>query len=303
MLDRRRFLTRTAGLLGAAASPGLLGAAEALAAPPPDVVMVKGAPGAAARAAVGLLGGMAAFVKKGARVVLKPNMSFAQPPEAGATTHPEVLMAVAAMCWEAGAADVLILDHTLSWWQSSLERSGIQAAGEAMRPGMVRHLNDAGLYAKAVVPGGVFLKETEVPRPVLAADVLIAVPTAKSHSSGGVSLALKGMMGLVYNRGVMHRSLDEAIVDLASLLRPTLTVVDAMYVLSTGGPSGPGTVLAESTVLAATDMVAADAATVAAFEWYGRRFRPAQVPHIRRAHERGLGRMDVENLRVETLAL
>lgn len=302
-LDRRTFLGRSirGGIwLGAAASaPGILLAAP----PPPDLAAVTGAPDAATRAAVGLLGGMAAFVKPGARVVIKPNMSFAQPPEAGPNTHPLVVAAVAAMCWEAGASDVLILDHTLAWWQSSLERSGIRAAAEAVRPGMVHPLNDSGLYKGVAVPNGAFLKETQVPRQVLAADTLIAVPTAKSHSSSGVSLSMKGMMGLVYDRGVMHRDLDEAIVDLASLLRPALVVVDATHVLTTGGPGGPGKVVDAKTVIAATDMVAADAFTVASFEWYGRRFKPHQVPHIRRAHERGLGRLDVENLRVERRAL
>ena len=57
------------------------------------------------------------------------------------------------------------------------------------------------------------------------------------------------------------------------------------------------------TVIASTDMVAADALTVSSFEWYGRRFKAHQVPHIRRAHERGLGRLDVENLRIARLAL
>jgi len=74
-------------------------------------------------------------------------------------------------------------------------------------------------------------------------------------------------------------------------------------VLSTGGPRGPGTVLNEQTVIASPDMVAADAYTVSAFPWYGRWFAPRQVGHIRLAAERGLGRLDVENLKVEKLAL
>jgi uncharacterized protein (DUF362 family) len=92
-------------------------------------------------------------------------------------------------------------------------------------------------------------------------------------------------------------------VDLASLLKPQLAVIDATRVLSSGGPGGPGTVLKGDMVLASTDMVAADAYTVAQFEWYGRKYAPRQVPHIAEAHRRGLGRMDVENLNVKIVTV
>ena len=62
---------------------------------------------------------------------------------------------------------------------------------------------------------------------------------------------------------------------------------------------GPGKVIRMDTVIASTDMVAADAKTVGMCEWYGQRFEPRQVDHIRLANDRGLGRMDVENLNVK----
>jgi uncharacterized protein (DUF362 family) len=140
---------------------------------------------------------------------------------------------------------------------------------------------------------------------VLKSDVLIAAPVAKSHSSTGVSLSMKGMMGLVYNRRVMHWRYDlhTSIVDLCSLLKPHLVLIDGTRVLSTNGPSGPGKVLHENTVIASKDMVAADAFAVSRFLWYGKQYKPGQVPHIREAHERGLGRMDVEKLNIRTIAL
>ena len=73
--------------------------------------------------------------------------------------------------------------------------------------------------------------------------------------------------------------------------------------LSTGGPCGPVKVLTPNTVIASRDMVAADAYAVSSFEWYGKRYQPGQVAHIRKAHERGLGRMDVENLSIRTVTV
>ena len=59
--------------------------------------------------------------------------------------------------------------------------------------------------------------------------------------------------------------------------------------------------LKEDTVIASTDMVAADAFAVSRFKWYGKKYRPAQVQYIREAHERGLGRMDFENLSIKEI--
>ena len=298
-----------AGLIRPAAAiaapiPDIAAPIPDIAAPIPDIAVVKGAPGPATRAAVGLLGGMEAFVKPGARVVVKPNMSFTSPPEAATTTHPHVVREVVAMCKEAGASSVLVLDHTLGPPRLCLERSGIEAAVGSVDSNAVFSINDGDLYRDTAIAGAKRMARTEIPTEVARADVLIAVPVAKSHSSAGVSLSMKGMMGLVHDRWVMHRQgLDACIVDLCTVLEADLAVIDASRVLSTGGPRGPGKVIEARTVIASSDMVAADAHAVNSFEWYGQRFKARQVGHIREAHDRGLGRMDVENLAIQSLTL
>ncbi len=297
-IDRREFIRQQIKAAMLAAS-GLILPAPLMGAAVPDIGIAKGAPGPAARKAVDLLGGMRNFVKPGQKVVIKPNMSFAHDPERGTNTHPEVVRELVAMCKEAGAGRVRVLDHPLRKQELCIE--GVKKACAVFDEDMVYGLTDSEFFAPALITRGVEMKQTDVMRDVLEADVLIAAPVAKSHGSAGVSLSMKGMMGLIWNRWVMHVRYDlhASIVDLASLLTPRLVVVDATRVLSTEGPSGPGKVLPMNTVIASADMVAADAQTVRMFEWYGRRFEPRQVKHIRIAHERGLGRMDVENLRIE----
>ena len=90
--------------------------------------MISGEPAAATKKALEALGGISRFVKKGQRVVLKPNMSFARTPEFGATTHPLVVATVAQACIDAGARQVLVLDHTLQRAELCLERTGIREA-------------------------------------------------------------------------------------------------------------------------------------------------------------------------------
>ena len=285
-------------LLASSAFSGVLPLSRALAQPYPDVVVVKGDPARATREAVALMGGMGRFVKPGQKVVIKPNMSFARGPESGATTHPEVVREVLILCKEAGAGRVRVLDHSLQDPRLSLERSGILDACEGVEPGICHHLMNPAQYQETPLDQGLEMRVNAVMRDVLEADVLIAVPVAKSHGGAGVSLSLKGQMGLILDRRVMHSryNLDASIVDLNFRLKPHLAVIDATRVLSTNGPGGPGTVLTPGEIICSADPVAADATAVASYEWYGRKISPDRVAHLLKAGERGLGRLDIENL-------
>jgi uncharacterized protein (DUF362 family) len=304
-MNRREFLKyQMIGALGTVSGAGLLMPRDLLAQGVTDISVVKGAPGPATRAAVELLGGMKHFVKPGQRVVIKPNMSFSTPPERASNTHPEVVRELVILCKEAGAANVLVLDNPLDRAERCLENSGIRAICDAINKNMVQAVDDKDLFSEVKIPGGKKMSSTDIMKAVLKSDVVIAAPVAKSHSATGVSLSMKGMMGLVYDRQVMHfRGVNTCVVDICTVLKAHLTVIDATRVLSTGGPQGPGKVLKENTVIASRDMVAADAFAVSSFEWYGQRFKPSQVAHIREAHERRLGRMDIENLNIKKISL
>lgn len=303
-IDRRDFIRISS--LGAAlaaagaASPGLLRAA--FADPAPEIVVAKGgSPGAATRATVDGLGGMSRFVSRGARVVIKPNMSFAKGPEEAANTHPAVVRELAVMCREAGASSVLVLDNPLQNVEMCIERSRLRESCADVAGTSVDAVTRKRDFQEVPVPAGVALKSTMVMKQALEADVLIAAPVAKSHSGTGVSLSMKGMMGLIYNRREFHTSMDlnAAIVDLCTVLKADLTVVDASRILSDGGPGGPGKVIKLDTVIASADMVAADAMAVERGTWYGRSFKAGQVAHIRMAHERGLGNMELAGRRIK----
>ena len=297
-VDRRAFIKQQLRIMAwlALGTAGISRPRLLQAASDPDLAVAEGNASAATRAAVDALGGMARFVKPGAKVVIKPNMSFPHGPERATNTHPEVVFELVVMCKESGAARVKVLDHPLR--SSELCIEGVKQACSIFEEDLVHGITKSRFFKPTEIPNGVDFTQTDVLQDVLEADVLIAAPVAKSHSSAGVSLCMKGMMGLVYNRWIMHSRYDlhTAIVDLASLLKPQLCVVDATRVLTTNGPSGPGNVLQGRRVIASLDMVAADAMTVQMFKWYGQALKPRNVKHIRIAHQRGLGRMDVDNL-------
>jgi len=267
----------------------------------PIVAVAKGKPEELVKKAVAALGGMQNFVKKGDRVVLKANMGFPNPPEWGTTTHPIIVKTTAELCLEAGAQRVIVLDNPLRDGKVCKEKSGIGAAVEGMKGVVVALLEDPKFYQDTPIPGGKQLKTTSIAKEVLRANCLINVPTAKSHSATGVSLGIKNLMGLIWDRKVMHEQmeLNQAIADLLLVIKPTLTIVDCVYALLTNGPGGPGKTEELNMVVASADPVAADSYTVGVARWYNREFKGSQVKHIKNAYDMGLGQIDVEKMDVK----
>ncbi|MBU3918186.1 DUF362 domain-containing protein [bacterium] len=304
-MDRRKFIKyQLQGALWLAAGTGLYFTPDGFSEAVPDIAEVIGSRKAATRAAVDLLGGMKKFVKPGNRVLIKPNMSFPSSPEMGTNTHPEVVYELAAMCKEAGAGKILILDNTLGPPEACLQQSGIRDICRSIDENMVYAINEDEYYKKISIQKAVTKSTMEIAKEALKSDVLIAVPVAKSHSATGVSLSMKGMMGLINDRSSMHwQGLSSGIVDICTILKADLTVIDGSRVLTTNGPRGPGKVVIKNTIIASRDMVAADAHAISIFEWYGKKFEPRQVAHILEAHKRGFGRMDVENLSIKKVVL
>jgi len=296
-MTRRKFLkTAAAGIaLGIAGRPSSLIAKEEV-----DLAVISGDPVVATKKALEVLGGISRFVKKGQRVVLKPNMSFTRTPEFGATTHPQVVATVAQACMEAGAQQVLVLDHTLHRAEICLERTGIREACKDIPGVHVLALQERKFFREIKIPQGKVLERVEVMKEVLDSPVLINIPVAKSHSATGISMGIKGLMGLIWDREIFHSqvNMNQALADLATVIKPQLTILDATRALSSGGPGGPGEVKKPNLIIAGIDPIAVDSYGVSVVPWYGQTFKGRQVEHLQIAHQRGLGQIDVEQSKV-----
>ena len=299
MISRRDFLrSGSAAAAGAALSSINVLAQEKN---KPIVAVAKGKPSELVKKAVDALGGIQKFVKQGDRVVLKANMGFPNPPEWGTTTHPDIVKATAQLCLDAGAQRVIIIDHPLRDGKVCKEKSGIGAAVEGMKGVVVALLEDPKFYQDTPIPNGKQLKTTSIAKEVLRANCLINIPTAKSHDATGVSLGIKNLMGLVWDRQFMHEQveLNQAIADLLLVIKPNLTIVNAVYALVTNGPSGPGKTEQLNTVVASADPVAADSYTVGIARWYNKEFKGSQVKHIKNAFDMGLGEIDIDKMDIK----
>jgi uncharacterized protein (DUF362 family) len=265
-----------------------------------DLAVVSGEPVAATRKALEAIGGISRFVKKGQRVVLKPNMSFSRTPDFSATTHPAVVATVAQACVEAGASQVLVLDHTLQRAELCLERTGIREACKNIAGVHVLALQERKFFREIKIPQGKVLERVEVIKEVLDNSVLINIPVAKSHSATGVSMGMKGLMGLIWDRESFHSqyNINQAIADLGTVIKPQLTILDATRALVSGGPGGPGEVKKPNLIIAGIDPIAVDSYGVSVVSWYGQNFKGRQVEHLLVSHQRGLGKIDIDQVSI-----
>lgn len=300
-MDRRRFLQKAMALTAGAGMPvPLINITKALAAAPaPEVSMVTGVPyEAAVRRALSMLGGMGAFVGEGSRVVIKPNIGWDRSPELGANTHPLVVRALAEMALEAGAAEVKVFDRTCNERRRCYVNSGIQSALEEMDDGRVRleHIDDRK-FVEVDIKRGKSLKRWQIYKDALDADCYINVPVAKNHGLSRLTLGLKNSMGVIGgNRGSLHFDIGQKLADLATVLQPTLTVVDATRMLLANGPQGGrlSDVKVADTIIATRDPVAADALATTLFG-----LRPEDIGSTVAAFSMGLGEMNVDAMRIK----
>lgn len=303
-ITRRTFIKTAAacGLAGGAVPLVCrIAAGIAAEAPTASVAAVTGARTAATRKAIELAGGIERFVKKDSRVVLKPNMSWASPVASAVNTHPEVVATVASMCIAAGAGEVLVIDHTINAPDICLRASGISDACSGLKNVHVLAANHKKFYRKLDIPGARSLRSADVLKDVLDCDAFINVPCAKSHTTTGVTLGMKNLMGIVWDRRTFHADMDinQALADLTSAVKISLTIVDASRALTTGGPAGPGIVTQPGTIIAGVDPVAVDAVAVGVADWYGKKTAPHQIRHIAAAHAMGLGTMQPERIEIK----
>jgi len=233
-----------------------------------------------------------------ATVVLKPNFCLPQAGDAGITTSNGLLDLLCRRLIADGAKRIIIADHTLQR-TSDFDNASFFELARKYPEVKVALANEERMFEPVEVPGKV-LKNTDRLRLLSKADLFINVATAKHHSATQVSLGTKNLMGTIWNRKDFHTKMDlpQAIGDLALAVRPTMTIVDAGRVLLTGGPTGPGRVIAENRFFASLDIVAVDAVVTSRYSFGGREVAPNDVAHLRAAYENGVGEIDLQKIRV-----
>ena len=263
-----------------------------------SIVRVENVP-TAVREAVRLAGGLE--IRNGDTVLIKPNAKNQAPPGYGIVTDVAVIEPIVEMSLEKGAKRVTIADgaaypsgsyHTIS----AFETMGVTKMAKKWDLDLV----DLNSYDSIDldVPEGLVLDKVRVGRAVTQADFLINVPVLKTHRGTLLSNCVKNIgVGVACReeKKRLHRlGIDEALLDVFSVVKPHFNVVDALVCIEGDGPNfPPGKPRPMGLVLAGEDGVAVDAVCAKLIG-----LDPLEVKHLRLAHDRGIGIADLGQIEV-----
>lgn len=262
-----------------------------------DLAVAHGvSPSKITRAAIDAMGGMKKFISKGDIVVVKPNIAWDRTPEQAGNTNPEVVGVVVQMCYEAGAKKVKVFDRPVNDPRRCYVQSGIADAAKAA--GADVSYIDERKFREMNIKGEA-LKSWPLYTEVFEADKVINIPIAKHHGLAKLTMSMKNWMGVMGgSRRTIHQRLDESLVDLSMAIKPTLTILDAVRILTANGPQGGNLddVKKMDTVIVGVDQVAVDSFGATLFGMKG-----SDLKYVKIADKMGLGRMDISKLNVKRI--
>jgi uncharacterized protein (DUF362 family) len=262
-----------------------------------EMAIARGADAAAnVRKAVAAVGGMERFVKKGDRVVIKPNIGWNRLPEQAANTNPDVVAEVVRLVAAAGAAKIWVTDVSVNTAEQCFARSGIEKAAKAAGATVVHP--EATAFREVDVSGKL-LHTADVLFPFVDADKVINLPVVKQHGLSGATMAMKNWYGVLGGQRVkLHQNIHLSIVDLAAMVKPTLTIMDATRILLANGPTGGSLadVKQVDTIAVSTDEVALDAFGAGLLG-----LSPTDVGFVVEGMKAGLGTMNWRSLKTEEM--
>lgn len=248
------------------------------------------------------LGGMAAFVKPGDRVCLKPNLLMKAEQARAVTTHPAVLRAVIRAVKACGASDVVVADSP----GGRQSPKTIAAAWEVVGWASVCAEEDARLalldedVVRVPNPNSSLYASFNLGREAVEADVLIDLPKLKTHGFQLFTGAVKNLFGCIpgLEKAQFHIKVPDRddfgrmLVDLMLACKPKLAIMDAVVGMEGEGPAG-GEPITIGALIASADLVALDvvASSIAGFD-------PMAVYTNRAAADRGLGPRTAEEVEV-----
>ena len=250
------------------------------------------------------IGGLDKLIHKDltrATVLVKPNLCLPHTAGMGTVTSPDVVGEVCNYLIAHGVRRIIVADHTLKKANDFKNIELIEIlkkfpAAKLLLANEQRHFQPVDVKGKV-------LKKTEILKMLSRVDLLINLATAKHHSATHASLAVKNLMGLIWNRTEFHSGMDlaQAVGDLALAIKPQLNIIDASRVLLKGGPTGPGPVITENRLFASHDILALDSVVVSRYNFGGKTVSAKEIDHLVAAFRNGVGEINLDKIEVEKI--
>lgn len=223
-----------------------------------DYVKVK----AAIQKGIDLMGGAAAFVKPGEKILLKPNWIQAVPPEKCATTHPAVFRAVAEIFKSCGVSLTYGDSPALSTPENAAKKTGCSEVADAIGIKLADFNNGKEIFFKEAIQN----RKLIIANGVLECDGLISLPKLKTHGFLKLTGGIKNQFGCIPGKlkGEFHVKLPDPadfarmLVDINLFIKPRLYIMDGIMGMDGNGPMN-GNPRKMGILLLSSDPVALDA--------------------------------------------
>ncbi|MFH0896884.1 MAG: DUF362 domain-containing protein [Candidatus Bathyarchaeota archaeon] len=222
------------------------------------------------------------------RILIKVNFITTKTWDSGATTDPLVVEAIIRRLREL-PVEVYVVesDAVMTNADDAFELTGMKemCARNGVKCLNLRHIMDR---VKIHIPNGEAVKSISVPR-IVAESAIISTGKLKTHISTKVTLGMKNIFGLLpdkFKAKYHFKGISNVIVDINTVLRPRLTVIDGFVGMEGRGPTD-GTPVQMDLIIAGEDPVATDATGCRVMG-----IDPHEVAHIRKAYEKKLGNID-----------
>lgn len=222
-------------------------------------------------------------------VLIKPNFINARHPSTGITTDSRVIEGVVKFLKQHEVKTIVIGEG--SGFADTFEAfkvAGVDAVADRWGVRLI-DLNEDELV-EVSPPNPLALKRVKIAKTALESTI-ISAPKLKLHRIAKVTLSIKNMIGAIVPKGTIHNHLSEKIADLASILKPSVAVVDG--IIAGEGHETSGNPVKMNLVLAGTDPVAVDAVGAAVMG-----VPPETVKHLCLAEQKGLGTCNLKKITV-----
>jgi len=230
------------------------------------------------------------LIQPGTKVLIKPNLLKAAPPEKAVSTHPTVVKALVELVRDLGATPWVGESSGGAHYGNTSKAFKVCGIEDAARDAAIKNFDTEGVE-RVSAKSFAFVESAHIARPVVEADVVISAAKLKTHLETLYTGAVKNMMGCIPGSGKLRlhqlapkpRDLAEAILDVYAMTRPRLSVIDAVVSMEGDGP-GSGTPKQTGFVVVGEDGLAADAVASAAVG-----FDPGPLYFLASGERRGLG--------------
>ncbi len=250
----------------------------------------------AVRAGFELIGGLSSFIKPGEKIVLKPNVLIGASPEKCVCTHPAVFRAAGRLLLEAGASVTCGDSPGFGGCAVNMRLAGLKGAADELGIGLADFARGRVVFHKGALLNRRFI----IANGVLDADGLVSLPKLKTHGLTRMTGAVKNQFGCVPGllKGQHHARTPDPynfatmLVDLNTLIRPRLYIMDAVMAMEGNGPRS-GNPRKLGVLLLSSDPVAMDAVACKIID-----LNPAFVPTSEPGERAGLGTYRYENIEI-----